>query len=393
MINTNDGKIKQWSKNEFYQFVADIFIKTHYDYISDYIKAHRYSKTILVSFCNNEFHLGVKGHNKQKLISLDNPWRSIKNIPDSVKYIVNSYFHYLTLYDIAKYILPLEEFNCIDVATKIINNFLLLNQLDNSYFPISSSSENELCRNYLGQHINVTTECLLANYNTITSVLKANSNNIIELIKIFKWTQDIDNIEQSARMWNIYQTLIYQLVLACNPTNKTIKAYLKLFCKLTIDFSLFNNYYNITLPTSCKLSSKWLNALLAVNSVAPDTNFYWKIEFENEDDVRELLNNLPITNANDDLFAFGIDYVSELYDSVVIKDGKQVISKSNPKTKLYHVDLLKNGQIIFINADKYTTIVQKWLDKHPEVNQTINGSRNDKIYQILHTIFKQLPNN
>lgn len=299
-----------------------------------------------------------------------------------MKYIVNSYFHYLTLYDIAKYILPLEEFNCIDVATKMINNFLLLNQLVDNY---------KSCRNYLGQHIDITTECLLANYNTITSVLKANSNNIIELVNIFAYLVNWEDNEQKARIWAIYQNTIYKLVLTCNPTSKTLKAYLKNYCKLTLDFSTPYSCRDFALPTSFKLSAKWLNALLAVNSVDPNVNFNWIVSFENEKDVQKLLNNLPICNTNDDLFAFGIDYMSELYDAVIIKNEKQVMPKNNPKHDLYGFKLLKNGHIKFINADKYTTIAQKWLDEHPEVNPTIYGSRNDKIYKLLHTIFKQLP--
>lgn len=44
MINVDQEATRQWSKDEFYQYMANIFAKSHYDYISDYIRTHHYSR-------------------------------------------------------------------------------------------------------------------------------------------------------------------------------------------------------------------------------------------------------------------------------------------------------------------------------------------------------------
>ena len=193
-------------------------------------------------------------------------------------------------------------------------------------------------------------------------------NNIIELIKLFDELPISDDSKQTDLIWKIFQTTIFQLLLKYSPNVETVRIYLDIFCKLFFSFHI-SYWKNATLPDNFKLPAKWLDVLLASNNIPADATFYWLVEFNNKSEVTNLINNLAITSANNDLYTSGTDYLSKLFDNLITN----------------------KGEIRFKNADQYNSVVQQWLKCHPEVNLTRPGSRNGRIYQVLHVIFKQLP--
>lgn len=135
------------TKDELSNIFTEQLLAISFNYINDYLVEHKPKKTIMMSLCGSDFHLGNKGKDKLCTFTVSIPQKSNLNRKATIRNLVLAYFTNLDFIDTIRFGMY-SELKHNSIACNALMNYVIASQVCSS---LDTDQEN-WCSSFISQY-------------------------------------------------------------------------------------------------------------------------------------------------------------------------------------------------------------------------------------------------
>lgn len=266
MINTHpitQLTTKLITKEELSNIFTEQLLAISFNYINDYLAEHRPKKTIMMSLCETDFHLGNKGKDKLCTFTVSIPQKSDLSSKVTIKNLVLAYFTNLDFIDTIRFGMY-SKLKHDSTTLNALMNYVIASQVHSAL----NTDQEKWCNSFISQYPELYAEELINLSKLIEPFLNNKIiNRLCENLGAYKLRIPVELLKTIAFLMSsyimkhpenehIYNDTLIKLMLLPNSNNSTIN-----YFKLPITYLL--TVLEVSNQSSYELQSKSYKAGLS----------------------------------------------------------------------------------------------------------------------------------
>lgn len=238
MINTHPVTqltTKLITKEKLSNIFTEQLLAISFNYINDYLMEHKPKKTVMMSLCGSDFHLGNKGKDKLCTSTVSIPQKSDLSNKVMIRNLVLTYFTNLDFIDTIRFGMY-SELKHNSIVCNALMNYVIASQVHSAL----NTDQEKWCNSFISQHPELYAEELINLSKLIEPFLNNKIINILcENLETYKLRISVELLKTIAFLMSSY--------IMNHPENKHIynDTFIKLMLMKPSSNSSAINYFKL----------------------------------------------------------------------------------------------------------------------------------------------------